>query len=467
MLGRVLAAVATILVWAGAAGVTASVSNVAQTPSPAPAMATEESRDSEEVVADPVAMARVIPVDLPRDSRIRTCSVPGELLDTDGASLTAAVNLVSTGETLLDRDGSALRSPASVVKLLTAVAAWRVLGPDHRLETTVVRGGPGEVWLVGGGDPTLTRSPQSNYYDSTASLPELARATVEAVATRGETVTVVHVDDSRYAEFPTWDDSWRTNAWALGYIAPVTSVQVDGDRTIPNGRLSARSGDPVGRAANWFADALATEGLPQRPSYAGLSSAPDGEVIARVSSAPIEDLIGIMLLDSDNTLAEVLAREVALALQSTTIGDALVSGAQVPGLTSPDLVIHDGSGLSPLNQVSSGHVLAILHAITSDSELQEMVAHLPLAGETGSLQRRFLAAGSDAAGVVRAKTGSIAGVRSLAGLIDLHEDQLAFSINVSGPAVSDATRDRIDQLVAALYSCGENLAHWLEEDADS
>jgi D-alanyl-D-alanine carboxypeptidase len=60
---------------------------------------------------------------------------------------------------------------------------------------------------------------------------------------------------------------------------------------------------------------------------------------------------------------------------------------------------------------------------------------------------------------VSAKTGSIEGVRSLAGYITAADGEtLTFSLNVSGPGVSDAQRSEIDELVEKLYLCGENLS---------
>ena len=402
--------------------------------------------------------ARVVSSQLAHSARIRTCGLESGFELRSGEALAVLVADRSSEDILFTSDADLALAPASVAKLFTAVAALRVLGPDYRMKTEVVDGGNGEVWLVGGGDPTVTRSPGNNYYGSTHSLQQLASATISALP--GQTVTFVHIDDSRYARFARWDNTWRTNGWALGYVAPITSLQVDGDRDSPSLRLGRRSTDPSGRAGAWFAGEL-SQLIGVSVAVGGNSVAPPGPVIASVESAPVSELIAIMLRDSDNTLAEVLAREVALALEVDSI-DAALHEALFPDGDAPEGVyFQDGSGLSPLTMLTARSVVDLLGAIDGDEALHPVLDDLPVAGETGSLRKRFKVLGAEVVGKVFAKTGSIQGVRSLAGLIDAGENgELLFSINVSGAKVSDASRDVIDALVEEIYSCGENLAHW-------
>ena len=76
---------------------------------------------------------------------------------------------------LLDLDAADPAMPASTAKLLTAVAALTTLDPSDTLETTVVAGAtPGEVVLVGGGDPTLSRTAPSQTYPGAPTVADLA-----------------------------------------------------------------------------------------------------------------------------------------------------------------------------------------------------------------------------------------------------------------------------------------------------
>jgi D-alanyl-D-alanine carboxypeptidase/D-alanyl-D-alanine-endopeptidase (penicillin-binding protein 4) len=443
--------------------------------------------------------------------RLRTCQITDSLVQGVAGQWGVAVSRLgddSAERSLLFgiNEGTPV-APASVVKLFTAVAALETLGPDFRFRTQVVEGNvPGEIWLVGGGDVTLTRAAGWNYYDSEAHLEELAASTVASLATgrSGSDSTTagaierVWVDDSRYQRFAPWDDSWRPGSAALGYVAPVSALQVDGDRDNPALRLSPRSTDPSSRAATWFGDALRRSGGGS-PELVFGQKAPEGRLLAEVSSAPLTQLLRIMLVDSDNSLAEVISREVALSLDprgelGLTPGEAVleavravvdrsngmsadfstadVSEANVSeaDVSEADLlegaVIHDGSGLSPLSALSPRSVLALLHVIERLPELEPVREGLPVAGESGSLRNRYQSVSRDLQGLVQAKTGSIRGTRSLAGYLESSEDngatgeRLVFSVVLSGNRVSDASRGDIDRLVGALAQCGENLADW-------
>ena len=396
--------------------------------------------------------------------RIRTCGLPAGLVELESGELTAAVT-DSTGELFWSRLADQPVAPASVQKILTATAAWKVLGPDFRFVTTVSADSEGNLWLVGGGDPTLTRSPGNNYYDAESSLTGLAEQTAIGVIEKGlPGPHTLHIDTSRYEAFDEWDESWRAGSWALGYVAPVTSLMVDGDRDKPALRLGARSTNPASRAQVWFSEALAQSGMVF--STFGPESPAQGVEVARVESAPLPDLLRIMLEDSDNTLAEALAREVALASKTTDINEALLNALGVSEEDREGLHLRDGSGLSPLNQLTASVVVRVLSEWVTNPELASLLDDLPVAGETGSLQRRF-GGDSSARGVVKAKTGSIAGVRSLAGVFDDDGQSIVFALNISGPGVSDRDRDSLDALTEALVDCGENLAHWEKADVST
>lgn len=397
--------------------------------------------------------------------RIRTCALPKDLVDLENGELTAAVT-DSTGDLLWSRLADKPVAPASVQKILTATAAWRVLGPGFRFVTTATADNSGNLWLVGGGDPTLTRSPGNNYYDSESSLASLAEHTVIGVSEKGLPAPhTLHIDTSRYEAFREWDESWRTGSWALGYVAPVTSLMVDGDRDSPVLRLGARSTNPSSRAQVWFSEALAQRGI-IFSAFAPASLA-QGIEVARVESAPLTELLRIMLEDSDNSLAEALAREVALASGTTDMKEALNKALGVSEEDQEGLFFRDGSGLSPLNQLPASLVIRVLGEWVTTPELALLLDSLAIAGETGSLQRRF-GGESSVRGIIKAKTGSIAGVRSLAGVFeDDNGNSLIFSLNISGPRVSDRDREILDALTEAIYDCGENLAHWEKVDVST
>ena len=114
-----------------------------------------------------------------------------ETLKVDGAgSFTGVVQDAVTGEVLFDRSGDTVRVPASNMKLLTAAAALRTLGPERRFSTTAVAGAaPGSVVLTGGGDVLLGAGESvPGAVLGRAGLASLAQATVRALQDDGVSV---------------------------------------------------------------------------------------------------------------------------------------------------------------------------------------------------------------------------------------------------------------------------------------
>ena len=456
--------VAATAIWAlaGAGGWAAHAPAIPPEPSETESSTTLSAADSSSLGQTEISRG----VDEAEPVRLRTCQLDDTLVSAADGELYLSVRTVG-GQPLLSLSGDQTVAPASVVKLFTAVAAMRTLGPDFRFTTRVIAGEqPGEIWLVGGGDVTLTRSPQSNYYDSEASVESLATQTVQALAEEGLALTGFFVDASRYKQFPRWNDSWRPGAARLGFVAPVTALQVDADRDQPAVRLSPRSGDPSARASMWFGDAL-DRSVGTRVDYLGTGLAPDRSVIAAVSSAPLTELLRIMLVDSDNSLAEVIAREVALAQQMSDPGAAVLEAAGLPPRLLEGVQLVDGSGLSDDTQISQDAVTWLLADIAASDELSAVRDGLAISGETGSLRNRYETTAGALAGRVAAKTGSLTGIRSLAGYLEADDgSEVVFSVVVAGPGVDNASRADIDLLVADLARCGENLADWDPTDRD-
>ena len=426
-----------------------------------------------EVVEQPIEVQavtpppRIVEPELPPEPepvRIRTCQVDPWVGVASGMDLAGSVALLPGGEVLWEVGAESSIVPASVLKIVTARAALRVLGPEFRFTTRVVAGSePGEVWLVGGGDPTLTRTRAgaTTYYTDPARLSDLVGQVVDALgdAPPAEAFARVGVDSSRYNAFPTWNDTWRPNAAALGFVTPVTALMVDGGRLDPSGRLAQRTTDPVGQAGEAFRRQLA-EATNFWRSEAVTGVAPSGgRVLADVASPPLSVLLDQMIRDSDNQIAEALIREVAVALNVDSLDDAARYGLPDSSVSPEVFFADDGSGLSHNNVMTATVTTDLLVDLVGDAESQVIIDAFARPGEPGSLQRRFVG-WEEAWPDISGKTGSLVGVRSLAGIID-GEDPLVYSVFITGQRVDDQTRDVIDRLVAEFRACGENLAHWV------
>ncbi len=402
--------------------------------------------------------------------RLRTCSVSSLAADGRLGELVGAVVNAETGEVLFGRAADAPARHGSVLKVLTAAAALRVLGPDHRLTTRVVAGPePGQVVLVGGGDATLSAlAPgQESVYRGAPKLADLAAQTVAAYAAaspEAPQITQVLVDASYWNPADRWDSSWVEEVRTIGYQSAVTALQVDGDRQDPTRDTSPRSTDPVTRAGEAFALALTAAGNPGgRPTVAP-GAAAGGAELAVVRSQPVSLLIEKMLMNSDNTLSEMLARVVSKESgfdgSAASLTPAFAAALQPYGVAlDPGLVVRDGSGLSPLNAVSPLYYARLMDVIAAgEGTLPVLAAGLPVAGETGSLASRFAGAAADARGAVAAKTGWITSAYSLSGIISAADGTtLTFAFSAIGD-VDGTARIALDELTAAVYRCGDNLS---------
>ncbi|MCU1621413.1 MAG: D-alanyl-D-alanine carboxypeptidase (penicillin-binding protein 4)-like protein [Frankiales bacterium] len=348
------------------------------------------------------------------------------------------------GSTVADQGARRLVTPASTAKIATAVAALTVLPPDLRLRTQVVRGsGPGDVVLVGGGDPTLGGRFATAGYPGTASLAELARHL--------SGVTRVLVDDTRYAG-PRLAPGWKPSYVTTGNVAPVSALEVDEGRSAPTG---PRSQDPALAAGRQFAALLHVK----TPVVRGTAAA-GAEVLAHVDSAPVTELVEAMLTRSDNDLAEALGRQVARAAHqpASFAGAAVAIRAALQRLGVNGLALRDASGLSPLDRVTPLAVAQLLAKAAGDPAYAPLLSGLPVAGFDGTLSKRYRQVPtSAAAGVIRAKTGTLDGVSALAGLVTTRTGGvLAFDITADrvssvGTLAAEAALDRV---ATVLASCG-------------
>jgi D-alanyl-D-alanine carboxypeptidase/D-alanyl-D-alanine-endopeptidase (penicillin-binding protein 4) len=368
----------------------------------------------------------------------------------------------AAGVPLWSRDEGRQLVPGSTAKLVTVSAVLLALDHDSRLETEVVAGdAPGTVVLVGGGDPTLSALPagQESVYPGAPRLDDLV-AQVRAAAPGG--VRQVLVDVDRYAG-DALGPGWLPADVAAGFVAPIVPVMLDGGRTVPTDQNSPRTGTPALAAAAELARRLGADPA----GVAAGKAPPNARVLGVVRSAPVRELVGTVLSHSDNVLAEALARQVAIASGAEpsfagAVG-ALRRVLSENGIDTGGLRTVDGSGLSSQNRVTAAGLAALLVAAATpgaaddrSSHLRPLVSALPVAGGSGTLVERYLAGPTAAGrGYVRAKTGTLEGVNSLAGIVvDTDGRLLVFAFLSNGPSPSSEVRPALDAIAAALRACG-------------
>ncbi|MFT4469062.1 D-alanyl-D-alanine carboxypeptidase/D-alanyl-D-alanine-endopeptidase [Arthrobacter sulfonylureivorans] len=386
----------------------------------------------------------------------------------DGAgSFTGTVTDAASGEVLYTKAATEPVIPASNLKTLTAVAALESLGADRRLSTTVKRGSnPGVLYLVGGGDTLLgAGKSRPGAVLGEAGLATLAEQAAGKLAASGYTgeLTVV-VDDSLYSG-PTISAAWDPGDVKNGEIAPVYPMALNAgrDQADGGGELVA---DAAGLAGATFRDALAQalagKGLTVAATVGRDAAPADGTVLAEVRSAPVADQVAYMMQHSDNYVAEVLARNTAVAVgKPGSFGggtEAVREAAERLGIPVAGMVLADASGLSMKNRVSPAQLAAAVSLIATaeDPDLRAGIGSLPIAGLTGTLSGRYLQANAGGAGLVRAKTGTLNSVTSLSGYVASADGRLlifAFVANGLNGSI-DAARTAADRAATVLAGCG-------------
>ena len=368
--------------------------------------------------------------------------------------VTAQVTLATTGEELLTRKPAAPRIPASTVKLLTAAAALEVFGPAKRLETVVRQSGD-VITLVGGGDATLVRAKGGDpLAGGSATLKDLAEQTARALPAKS--AVRLTYDTSAFTGKPL-GPGWSRALVTSGNVAPVSALMVNEGRSARGSRT--RVPDPAKFAAQQFAELLRAEGVKVRSVKEGIAS-PDARRIAAVASPPMNDLVERMLTDSLNDLAESLAHLIGGAQvgEPNFAGGAEATAAAMTrlGLPMAGVIIADGSGLSARNRVPAQTFNALLMTARRTPKLQPILNGLPIAGQTGTLEDRFVKRPTKrAAGFVRAKTGTLTGVTSLSGtVLDRDGHVMMFTIIANRVPSIPAARAAVDRFATALAMCG-------------
>jgi serine-type D-Ala-D-Ala carboxypeptidase/endopeptidase (penicillin-binding protein 4) len=363
-------------------------------------------------------------------------AVEEALADTIGVSC-VAVSLDGTPAAGVDEALAVL--PASNQKLLVAAVALDVLDAGAGFVTSV-RGAPvvegvlaGDLYLVGGGDPALTSDEVAGSivrpFPLITRFDDLVDQLVDAGLTRVEGDVVA--DATRY------DDEFLVPSWGPGITrddgGPISALLVNGGRIFGSGIGL----NPAQAAANELNRLMGARGITITGGNR-VDVAPDGlEVLGAVESAPLADIVEAMLLVSHNTTAEMLLKEIGYSAAgngSRPAGMAVVRERLAEWNVPLDgASLEDGSGLSRENAVSCATFTGLLAHAGSDGDL---AGALPVAGESGTLTDQLLDTPAD--GVLRAKTGTLTGAKSLSGFFPTATGEVfEFSVMLEGDGVDD------------------------------
>jgi D-alanyl-D-alanine carboxypeptidase/D-alanyl-D-alanine-endopeptidase (penicillin-binding protein 4) len=425
------------------------------------------------------------------------------------------VQVAETGEVLYELQGEKLFVPASNTKIVTAAVALDALGTGYRWETTLVADGAirdgvleGDLWIVGGGDPWLTR-------EAVASWPEiLKRAGIHRII--GDVI-----GDDRAFSGPQWAQGWFWHEIYAYWGAGVSALQLRPNtvraRLVPGSEvgdparfellrpgpplplaIDVRTGAPGSdvrlqyepppeggdvRMTGWIpaSDTVPLHLATHHPTLYLLAhlgealSASDVEVeggLRRaaddtppiqptwthvVASDSLAAVLSEMLKPSDNQAAESMLRTVGLEVSGEGSGAAglrVVEGILARwGIEPGAMLLSDGSGLSRYNRIAPAAMVRLLRAMWRHPDYDVFVSGLPIAAVDGTMRSRL--SGTPAETNVRAKTGSLASARALSGyLTDGTGETLVFSLMVNDYDVPGNVAVALEDLIIeqiALY----------------
>jgi len=432
------------------------------------------------------ATTRPAPLDLPPPPSATPDAAPPRAAHPGLADLLARLQrfpqtrpVGSVGLAVTAGDGSMLAArrarrpmlPASTTKLVTAAAALRILGPDHRFVTRVyATRAPdaagvvdGDLVIVGGGDPVLSTPTYRRRVNMTRPATPLRRLAVRTA--RGGVTWVtgrVRGDASVLADEP------LAAGWPDVYLTSLDTTRSAGLTVDAGLRLFRRDGqlrgapaaDPARRTAHELDRLLGRRGV-RVAGTPGVGGLPPGAVeVARTSSPPLSDLLAHMLRFSDNHLADGVFRMLGAATGDPTWrggADAARAALADVDVAWRGLRLADGSGLSRRNRLSAEALVGLLATMADGPLRRPWLRLLPVAGRTGTVAGRLT--GTQAVGRVHAKTGTLRDVRALAATVPGrggHDHHIAVLAN-DLPTYDDAAAARrlADVLAVAVVAADD------------
>ncbi len=437
----------------------------------APGVLTIDEAASEEV-PDPPETTPVLP-GLDEDAPVPTKAGLTKALAADakdpalGNRVGVQVRDASTGDVLYSAGEDRPIAPASTAKLLTAAAVSEKTDLSTTMKTKVVEGDQGELVLVASGDTMLAPGQgDPTKVEGRAGLTDLAEEVADSLETKGESGRLSLRLDATYAAGPRFPRTWEPADQADGYTQGVSMIGLAGDRPLP-GQPSPRV--PERKVLATFAQELKKAGVDVAVDDAAATwktPAPEGaDELGSVESAPIGDVLALALDESDNALTENVARQAAVADGAGSTFPEVVSWVtetlEAADVDLEGVRLRDSSGLSS-GQLIPARVISDVMQLGITGSAQPMtgiIADLPVAGLNGTMHDRFLTNDSKgAAGIARAKTGTLTGISSLAGTTTTKDGRLVTYVILADrvPTASGTLGARavLDRMVAKITACG-------------
>jgi D-alanyl-D-alanine carboxypeptidase/D-alanyl-D-alanine-endopeptidase (penicillin-binding protein 4) len=360
--------------------------------------------------------------------------------------------------TLYRLHGRTELKPASNMKLTTAATVLADIGAGARLTTRVYTTGTvsgdtltGSLWLVGGGDPSLSMGAfRRRAFDGIGGRVADLAAGVRAAGIR-------HVTGRVWGDETLFDTRRTGPYWKPSYwrdCPPISALSVNEDLVSFFQPYSYHQ--PAIRAADALRASLRSHGVTVGHDSRTAALPAGATLVASERSPLVGRLVKIMDRRSDNYFAEVLNKGVAVAVGATgTMAHGRHEARRYLtsiGVGLRGARLYDGSGLSPADRLSPRQLVRLLRRVLGQPYADTFRHSLPVAGVNGTLADRMRT--GPAHGNAQAKTGTLDDASNLSGYVtSANGHRIVFSIMVNhrrlNITAAHTLQDRIVQALAA------------------
>ena len=321
-----------------------------------------------------------------------------------------------TGEVVYQNDATTPRKPASVLKILTAAAAYTHLSPSDSYTTSLWQGLDSKTVVIQGSlDPWIS-------YDHKVAT-KMKRTSLSAI----QWSAIEYLQENN-------TESLRGTRIIYSNLFPQDIAVIKKYLKFRKVDIELKKSSPI-TTLNQSTNLISTSQSPQ-----------------------LSRIIDWALTWSDNLLSDRIARAAADSAGFTRD----FAGVQRTfkklltdfNIDANGLVVKDGSGLSKANRLTAVQVAELLLALSKDAKFEPLFKGLPVGGVTGTLTDRFLETAPSAVGLVRAKTGTLNGTTNLAGFVESGEHEYIFVIisdqHSKSYTVTKRVRATVDRILGKI-----------------
>ncbi len=422
------------------------------------------------------------------------------------------VSQLGTNEIAVDHYANRALNPASTMKLVTTYAALDMLGPAYRWRTEIYREGDvtdgvldGNLLIKGYGNPELM---QHDMWRMLSDLRQTGLKDIRGTLILDDTYfSPGHTDAGlfdnepyrAYNAIPNAITS-NLNSTSFKFFSDGKQALVQASPELPEITMVNELKLSPAACGDWRGNlsySVENEGNQAKVTFSGSYPAGCGEkyldlsllshssytyhlfrqiwqqlggtisggfrlsVVSPVAvkltehySQPLADVIRRINKYSNN----LMTRQLLLTIAAERVGlpGNEINGARAvqvwlagKGMVFPELVIENGSGLSRIERISAEHLGELLEHAYFSPVMSELMSSLPMLSVDGTVMRRLN--GSPVEGRAHLKTGSLNGVRSIAGYVLDQKGRRWVVVFIINHPLAGATRSAQDALLDWVY----------------